>query len=81
MTTAVKTVTRQVTLRELESLFEQHDFNSFPVVEDGKLLTADVQQIIREANEAVPDLFRRRADWLATHESVNELVQDKDDSH
>jgi CBS domain-containing protein len=38
MTRAVITVTRQVTLRELEALFEKHDFNSFPVVEEGKML-------------------------------------------
>jgi CBS domain-containing protein len=38
MTRSVKTVTRQVTMRELEALFEQHDFNAFPVVEKGKML-------------------------------------------
>jgi CBS domain-containing protein len=38
MTRAVITVTRHVTLRELEALFEKHDFNSFPVVEERKLL-------------------------------------------
>jgi CBS domain-containing protein len=38
MTCAVKTVTRKVTMRELEGLFETHDFNAFPVVEDGKML-------------------------------------------
>ena len=38
MTRSVKTVTRQVTLRELEALFEQHDFNAFPVVEERKML-------------------------------------------
>ena len=38
MTHAVTTVTRRTTMRELEALFEQHDFNSFPVVEDGKML-------------------------------------------
>lgn len=38
MTRTVKTVARRVTLRELEALFEQHDFNAFPVVEDGKML-------------------------------------------
>jgi CBS domain-containing protein len=38
MTRAVTTVTRQTTMRELEALFEQHDFNSFPVVEEGKML-------------------------------------------
>jgi CBS domain-containing protein len=37
MTSAVKTVTRATTLGELEALFAEHDFNSFPVVEDGKL--------------------------------------------
>ncbi len=49
------------------------------VVENGKLLTADLQDLIRDMNEAVPDLFRRRAEWLASHKSVNELVK-KDDS-
>src|SRR6266508_644625 len=38
MTLAVKTVTRQTTMRELEALFEKHDFNGFPVVEEGKML-------------------------------------------
>lgn len=33
MTHPVKTVTRQTTLRELEALFEKHDFNAFPVIE------------------------------------------------
>jgi CBS-domain-containing membrane protein len=31
MTRAVRTVTRQTTVRELEALFEKYDFNSFPV--------------------------------------------------
>jgi CBS domain-containing protein len=38
MTRVVTTVTRQTTMRELEALFEKHDFNSLPVVEDGKML-------------------------------------------
>ena len=38
MTRDVTAVTRDVTLRELEALFERHDFNSFPVVEEGKML-------------------------------------------
>jgi CBS domain-containing protein len=38
MTRRVITVTRRLTLRELEALFEKHDFNSFPVVEEGKML-------------------------------------------
>jgi len=43
------------------------------VVENGKLLTADIHELITDMNKAVPDLFRRRDEWLAKHESVNEL--------
>lgn len=35
MTRQVKTVTRLTTLRELEALFEKHDFNAFPVMDGG----------------------------------------------
>lgn len=38
MTRAVITVPRQITMGELAALFVKHDFNSFPVVEDGTLL-------------------------------------------
>ncbi len=38
MTRAVTTVAHQTTMRELEALFEKHDFNSFPVVENEKML-------------------------------------------
>jgi CBS domain-containing protein len=38
MTRPVKTVTRQATVSELGKLFEKHDFNSFPVVENEELL-------------------------------------------
>ena len=37
MTRTVVTVNRQTT-RELGALFEQHDFNAFPVVEDDKMV-------------------------------------------
>ncbi len=43
------------------------------VAEDGRLLTADLRALIDDANAAVPDLFRRRAEWLSTHKPVNEL--------
>ena len=43
------------------------------VVDGGKLLTADIQELIADANKAVPDLFRRRAEWLAEHKPVNAL--------
>jgi CBS domain-containing protein len=38
MTRAVTTVTRQSTMRELEALFEKYDFNSIPVLEEGKVI-------------------------------------------
>jgi CBS domain-containing protein len=38
MTRKVTTVTRDMTLDELEALFEALDFNSFPVVEDGRIV-------------------------------------------
>ena len=38
MTRSVISVTRQITIRQLEALFEKHEFNAFPVVEDTKLL-------------------------------------------
>jgi len=38
MTPTVITVERQTTIGQLGALFEQHDFNAFPVVEDGKVL-------------------------------------------
>jgi CBS domain-containing protein len=37
MTRRVVTVKRQTTMRELTALFEKHDFNAFPVMEEGKL--------------------------------------------
>jgi len=38
MTPAVKTVTRQLNLRDLGALLEKHDFNAFTVLEAGKML-------------------------------------------
>src|SRR6516225_10099850 len=38
MTPTVITVDRQTTIGQLGALFEQHDFNAFPVMEDGKVL-------------------------------------------
>jgi CBS domain-containing protein len=38
MTRSVITVTRQVTLRDLKALFDKYDFNSFPVVDGGKMV-------------------------------------------
>jgi CBS domain-containing protein len=38
MSRKVQTITRKVTLRELEALFEKYDFNAFPVLEKGSVL-------------------------------------------
>ena len=38
MSREVETVTREVTLRELESLFAKYDFNAFPVLEEERVL-------------------------------------------
>jgi CBS domain-containing protein len=38
MTRAVRTVTRELTVRELGSMFEQDDFNTYPVEEDGQAI-------------------------------------------
>ncbi|ABE64964.1 CBS domain containing membrane protein (plasmid) [Nitrobacter hamburgensis X14] len=38
MTCPVKTVTRQVTMRELNLLFESNDFNAYPVEEHARVL-------------------------------------------
>jgi CBS domain-containing protein len=38
MTPKVKTVTRQCTMGELESLFAQHDFDAWPVVDNSHIL-------------------------------------------
>jgi CBS domain-containing protein len=38
MTKLALTVSRQLSLRELEHLFETYDFNGFPVVEDHRLI-------------------------------------------
>lgn len=38
MTRDVKTVTRDLTMRELGDLFERDDFNAYPVEEDGQIV-------------------------------------------
>jgi hypothetical protein len=41
------------------------------LVDDGKLVSGDLQQAIAEANRVVPDLFKRRAAWLASNQAVH----------
>lgn len=38
MSTAVKTVTRKVTMEQLKKRFDVDDFNAYPVVENGEML-------------------------------------------
>jgi CBS-domain-containing membrane protein len=38
MTPAIKSVTRQCSMSELETLFKQYDFDALPVVENGTML-------------------------------------------
>jgi CBS domain-containing protein len=38
MTSTVKTVPRGMNIHALEELFAEHDFNSFPVLEEGKVV-------------------------------------------
>jgi 5-methylthioadenosine/S-adenosylhomocysteine deaminase len=41
------------------------------LVDNGELVSGDLQQAIAEANRVVPDLFRRRAAWLASNQAVH----------
>jgi len=43
------------------------------LVDGGALCSADLQALIGDANRAVPDLFRRRADWLRENATVDAL--------
>ncbi len=38
MTRSVKTVTRELTVRDLNQMFERDDFNTYPVEEDGQVV-------------------------------------------
>ena len=38
------------------------------VVVDGLLRTGDLNEIVREVQERVPDLFARRSAWLADNQ-------------
>ena len=79
MTPAVQTVTRQVTLRDLEALFERHDFNAFPVVEAGKVIGIVtkfdfLQAFAFTTNQIVPhfdDLMRRTVADVMTEAVVH----------
>ena len=79
MTRAVTTVTRETSMRELEALFKKHDFNSFPVVEEGKMLGIVTKFDFLRAfafttGQMVPhyeELMRRRVAELMTEAVVH----------
>ena len=48
------------------------------VVDGGRLLTADLRELIAEANKAAPELLRRRDAWLEGHKPVNEVGASQD---
>ena len=61
MTKDVVTVTSNTTIHELKELWEKHDFNVFPVVEDGEILGVvtklDFLKIFSfDSERLVPDL-------------------------
>jgi 5-methylthioadenosine/S-adenosylhomocysteine deaminase len=43
------------------------------LVDQGRLVTANMRDLIDDANDAAPDLFKRRADWLAGHVAIDAL--------
>jgi CBS domain-containing protein len=79
MTRSVITVTREATLHELGKLFEQHDFNSFPVLENANLLGIVTKfDFLRTfaftTAQMLPhydDLMRRSAGEIMTQEVVH----------
>ena len=48
------------------------------MVENGRLVNADLQALIDEVNHAAPRLFERRDQWLAKQgQTVNELQREE----
>ena len=43
------------------------------VVDDGKLLTTNLRELIDIANACVSDVFHRRVIWLSSHIIVKQL--------
>ena len=79
MTPTVVTVERQTTIGQLGALFEQHDFNAFPVMEDGQVLGLVTKfDFLRTfaftSNQMVPhydDLMSRRVADVMTEAIVH----------
>jgi CBS domain-containing protein len=79
MTPTIITVEPETTLRQLGALFEKHDFNAFPVMEDGKILGLVTKfDFLRTfaftSNQMVPrydDLMSRRVADVMTEAIVH----------
>ncbi|HEY7645731.1 MAG TPA: CBS domain-containing protein [Hyphomicrobiales bacterium] len=79
MTAPVRPVDRGTTMRELEALFRDYDFNAFPVVEDGVLLGMAtkldfLKNFAFTADRMVPpyeELMRRRVGDVMTTEIIS----------
>ena len=79
MTRTVTTVEPQTTMSELGGLFEKHDFNAFPVMEDGKVLGIVTKFDFLRAfaftsSQAVPhydELMRRPVEDMMTEAIVH----------
>jgi CBS domain-containing protein len=78
MTRAVKTVTRETTVRELGDLFGRDDFNTYPVEEDGRIVGIVTKFDLLECfaftpNQMVPryaDLMNRLISDVMTPEFI-----------
>jgi CBS domain-containing protein len=76
MTKKVFTISKHMTLRELDHLFEVHDFNGFPVVEDGHLIGIVskfdfLRNFIFTTSSVFPhydELMKRTVDQIMTRE-------------
>jgi CBS domain-containing protein len=79
MTRTITTVEPQTTMSELGGLFEKHDFNAFPVMEDGKVLGIVTKFDFLRAfaftsSQAVPhydELMRRPVEDMMTEAIVH----------
>jgi CBS domain-containing protein len=79
MTRDVKTVDRRVTMSQMAELFEKHDFNAFPVVENGKMLGIvskfDFLRVFTfSSNQVVPhysELMSRTVAEVMTKETIH----------
>src|SRR6185369_13378143 len=79
MTNGVMSIPRDCTMSEAEALFTQHDFNAFPVVENGRLIGIVskfdfLRAFAFTTGQMVPrydELMKRRVDEVMTEAVIN----------